>query len=183
MARLPGLVAGGLHAYDGHQHQRELAERRAAVAFAMHWHRTRQHAQQEAAAEQTLVHLQVAYAQVAGRALTDLARRSPGLQTKRRYAHHLQQAVPEHAERILNDPAWDALATVLAEAEAAGHNSATVLDQALGQRTLDDARSPARALTWRIRRLGEPGELGVRPRRVAQLAAVATHSLAHRGGL
>ncbi|MDQ0787908.1 relaxase/mobilization nuclease domain-containing protein [Streptomyces sp. B3I8] len=126
-----------------------------AVAYAMHWHRTRQHAQQQAAAEQTLIHLQAAYAQVAGPVLTDLARRSPNLQTKRRYAHHLQQAVPEHAEHILNDPAWDALATVLAEAEAAGHNPATVLDQALGQRTLDDAHSPARALTWRIRRLGE----------------------------
>jgi hypothetical protein len=126
-----------------------------AVAFAMHWHRTRQHAQQLAAAEQTLLHLQVAYAQVAKPVLTDLARRSPGLQTKRRFAHHLQQAVPGHAERILNDPDWDALATVLAEAEAAGHNAATVLDQALGQRTLDDAHSPARALTWRIRRLGE----------------------------
>ncbi|SHI08419.1 relaxase/mobilization nuclease domain-containing protein [Streptomyces sp. 3214.6] len=126
-----------------------------AVAFAMHWHRTRQHAQQLAAAEQTLLHLQVAYAQVAKLALTDLARRSPDLQTKRRFAHHLQQAVPGHAERILNDPDWDALATVLAEAEAAGHNAATVLEQALGQRTLDDAHSPARALTWRIRRLGE----------------------------
>lgn len=33
-----------------------------AVALAMHWHRTHQHAQQEAAAEQALVHLQVAYA-------------------------------------------------------------------------------------------------------------------------
>ena len=126
-----------------------------AVAYAMHWHRTRHNAQQQAAAEQTLIHLQAAYAQVAGPVLTDLARRSPGLQTKRRYAHHLQEAVPEHAERILNDPAWDALATVLAEAEAAGHTPATVLDQALRQRTLDDAHSPARALTWRIRRLGE----------------------------
>ncbi|MEU5623023.1 mobilization protein [Streptomyces tendae] len=126
-----------------------------AVAYAIHWHRIRQHAQQEAAAEQALVHLQVAYAQVAGPVLTDLARRSPSLQTKRRYAHHLQEAVPQHAERILADPAWGALATVLAEAEAAGHNAATVLDQALGQRTLDDAHRPARALTWRIRRLGE----------------------------
>jgi D-serine deaminase-like pyridoxal phosphate-dependent protein len=43
MARLPGLVAGGLHAYDGHQHQHELAERRAAVDFAMQpVHRLRQ---------------------------------------------------------------------------------------------------------------------------------------------
>ena len=126
-----------------------------AVAFAIHWHRIRQHAQQEAAAEQALLHLQVAYAQVAGPVLVGLASRAPSPQTKRRFAHHLQQAVPEHAERILADSAWDALATVLAEAESAGHKAATVLDQALGQRTLDDARSPARALTWRIRRLGE----------------------------
>ncbi|WP_338677376.1 mobilization protein [Streptomyces sp. SCSIO 30461] len=126
-----------------------------AVAFAIHWHRIRQHAQQEAAAEQALLHLQVAYAQVAEPVLVGLASRAPSPQTKLRFAHHLQQAVPEHSERILADSAWDALATVLAEAEAAGHNAATVLDQALGQRTLDDAHSPARALTWRIRRLGE----------------------------
>ncbi|ANZ18080.1 relaxase/mobilization nuclease domain-containing protein [Streptomyces noursei] len=126
-----------------------------AVAYAMHWHRTRQHAQQEAAAQQALVHLQTAYAQITEPVLAGLAHRAPSFQMKRRYAHHLQEAVPEHAERILNDPAWDALATVLAEAEAAGHNTATILDQALGQRTLDDAHSPARALTWRVRRLGE----------------------------
>ncbi|MEU6505228.1 mobilization protein [Streptomyces sp. NPDC046942] len=126
-----------------------------AVAFAMHWHRTRQHAQQEAAAEQALLHLQTAYAQTAEPVLAGLAQRSPSLQTKHRFAHHVHEAVPEHAERILDDPAWDALATVLAEAEAAGHNAALVLDQALRQRTLDDARSPARALTWRVRRLGE----------------------------
>ncbi|MFE0101328.1 mobilization protein [Streptomyces sp. NPDC059002] len=126
-----------------------------AVAFAMHWHRTHQHTQQEAAAEQALVHLQIAYAQVSEPVLAGLAQRTPGLQMKQRFARHLQQAVPDHAERILNDPAWEALATVLAEAEAAGHNATTVLDQALGQRPLDDAHSPARALTWRVRRLGE----------------------------
>ncbi|MER5612030.1 mobilization protein [Streptomyces sp. NPDC002215] len=126
-----------------------------AALLAMHWHRTHQHAQQEAAAEQALVHLQVAYTQVAEPVLTGLAQRAPSPQMKHRYAHHLRQAVPEHAERILNDPAWDALTAVLAEAEAAGHNATTVLGQALGQRTLDGARSPARALTWRIRRLGD----------------------------
>ncbi|GGY67106.1 relaxase/mobilization nuclease domain-containing protein [Streptomyces xanthochromogenes] len=126
-----------------------------AVAFARHWHRTRQHAQQEAAAEQALIHLRNAYAQITGPVLAGLAQRSPGPQAKRRFAHHLQEAVPEQAERILNDPAFDALATVLAEAETAGHNATTLLDQALGQRPLDDARSPAGALTWRIRRLGE----------------------------
>ncbi|MEV1079727.1 mobilization protein [Streptomyces sp. NPDC050211] len=126
-----------------------------AVAFAVHWHRTHHHAQQEAAAEQALVHLQIACGQVAEPVLAGLAQRAPSDQIKRRFAHHLQEAVPEHAERILTDASWEALATVLAEAEAAGHNAATVLDQALGQRTLDDAHSPARALTWRIRRLGE----------------------------
>ncbi|MFD4786157.1 mobilization protein [Streptomyces sp. NPDC058459] len=126
-----------------------------AVAFALHWHRTRQHAQQEAAAEQALLYMQTAYAQTAEAVLVGLAGRTPGPQTKRRFARHLQDVVPEHAERILSDPAWDALATVLAEAEAAGHNAATVLGQALHQRALDDARSPARALTWRIRRLGD----------------------------
>ncbi|WP_175411938.1 relaxase/mobilization nuclease domain-containing protein [Streptomyces sp. TRM64462] len=126
-----------------------------AVAFARHWHRTRRHAQQEAAAQQALVHLQTAYAHVAVPFLDDLARRTPGIQTKQRYAHHLQQAVPKHADRILQDPAWDALATVLADAETAGHSPAILLDHALGQRTLDDARNPARALTWRIHRLGQ----------------------------
>ncbi|GEC04751.1 mobilization protein [Streptomyces spinoverrucosus] len=126
-----------------------------AVAYAVHWHRTRQHAQQEAAAEEALVHLQAAHVQITEPVLARFAARAPGTQIKRRYAYHLQQAVPEHAERILNDRAWDGLATVLAEAESAGHNVSTLLDQALSQRTLDDARSPARALTWRIRRLGE----------------------------
>lgn len=126
-----------------------------AVTFARHWHHTHQHAQQEAAAHQALVHLQTAYAQVADPVLGTLARRAPGPQTTHRYARHLQEAAPDHADRILNDPAWDALAAVLAEAETAGHNPAALLEQALDQRTLDDARSPARALTWRIHRLGQ----------------------------
>ncbi|MBX7469080.1 mobilization protein [Streptomyces sp. MAG02] len=126
-----------------------------AVAFAMHWHRTHQHAQQEAAAEQALVHLQAAYGQIADPVLAGIAQRAPSLQMKQRFARHVQQAVPDHAERILNDPAWEALTTVLADAEAIGHNAATVLEQALGQRPLDGAHSPARTLTWRVRRLGQ----------------------------
>ncbi|MEW1872031.1 mobilization protein [Streptomyces caelestis] len=145
-----------------------------AVAYAMHWHRTRQHAQQQAAAEQTLIHLQAAYAQIAEPVLAGLASRAPSPQTQRRYAHHLQQTVPEQAERILADSAWEALATVLADAEAAGHNPTALLDQALRQRTLDDAHSPARALTWRIRRLGERRAPGPRAQ-----AANASHAAAH----
>ncbi|UFQ17096.1 MULTISPECIES: hypothetical protein [Streptomyces] len=41
--------------------------------------------------------------------------RRPGIQTKQRYARHLQQAVPEHADRTFLDPfldlSWDTLAT------------------------------------------------------------------------
>ncbi|MEU3185173.1 mobilization protein [Streptomyces sp. NPDC006923] len=125
-----------------------------AVAFAMHWHRIRQNAQQETAAEETLVHLRIAYEQVAEPVLAGLARQAPAVPTQRRLAQHLQEAMPEHADRILNDPGWEALATVLAEAESAGHNAGTILNQALGQRPLGDAHSPARALTWRVRRLG-----------------------------
>ncbi|GGN55707.1 mobilization protein [Streptomyces kronopolitis] len=139
-----------------------------AVVFAMHWHHKHQHAQQEAAARQTLVHLQAAYGPIVEPALGDLACRAPGQQTKHRYAHHLRQAVPEHAERIVEDRAWDALATVLAEAEARGHGAVTVLDQALSQRSLDDARHPASALTWRIQRLGQRHARG--PRAQAALA-------------
>ncbi|MEU7348199.1 mobilization protein [Streptomyces bacillaris] len=149
-----------------------------AVAFAMHWHRTHQHAQQEAAAEQALVHLQIACSRVAEPVLTGLAQRAPSLQMKHRFAYHLQQAAPEYAERILGDPAWDALAAVLAEAEAAGHNATVVIDQALGQRTLDDANNPARALTWRVRRLGErhapgPRAQAAKARSTAQRPGVA----------
>jgi hypothetical protein len=149
-----------------------------AVAYAMHWHRTHQHAQQQAAAEQTLLHLQAAYGQIAEPVLVGLASRAPSPQTKRRYAHQLQQAVPEHAERILADSAWDALATVLAEAEAAGHNATALLDQALNQHTLDDAHSPARALTWRIHRLGERHAPG--PRAQAANSSHAAHPTAPR---
>ncbi|SCF85235.1 hypothetical protein GA0115259_103625 [Streptomyces sp. MnatMP-M17] len=52
------------------------------------------HEQQASAAEQTLVHLRVAYATTAQPALTDLARRAPRQQT--------------------TAPAWPALTTALA---------------------------------------------------------------------
>lgn len=44
---------------------------------------------------------------------------------------------------------------MLADAEAQGHDAVKILGQALSQRSLDDARHPARALTWRIQRLGQ----------------------------
>ncbi|WP_369391154.1 relaxase/mobilization nuclease domain-containing protein [Streptomyces sp. CG1] len=115
----------------------------------------RHHDQQVAAAQQTLLHLQAAYRQAAPAPLARLAERKPPADTARRYAEHLRKTVPAHAEQILDEPAWDALTAVLADAQRKGHDPADLLQQAAGQRPLDDARSPAQVLTWRIQRLGE----------------------------
>ncbi|MFG2552307.1 hypothetical protein [Streptomyces sp. NPDC048581] len=63
--------------------------------------------------------------------------------------------MPAHAEQVLDETARDAFAAVLADAEREGHDPAILLQQAAGQRPLDDARSPTEVLTWRIQRLGE----------------------------
>ncbi|MEV8070843.1 mobilization protein [Streptomyces sp. NPDC085995] len=148
-----------------------------AVAYAAHWHRTHRHAQQQAAAEQTLVHLQAVSAYIAEPVLAGLVSRAPTPQTKDRYAYHLRQATPEHAEGILQDGAWDMLVTALAEAEAAGHEAARILGHAISRRSLDDAHSPARTLTWRVRRLGQrqapsPRARAASARHAAQAPAV-----------
>ncbi|WP_019061644.1 relaxase/mobilization nuclease domain-containing protein [Streptomyces prunicolor] len=123
------------------------------VIAAARWHQLRHHDQQVAAAHQTLVHLQAAYDQAAAVPLAALAQRRPPQQTVDRHIYHLRQAVPDHAEQVVEDPAFGALTAVLAEAEAAGHDPEQLLQQAADQRALDDADSPARVLTWRIQRL------------------------------
>lgn len=112
------------------------------------------HDQRVAAAQQTLRHLQAAYGQAAPVPLSRLAGRKPPSDVRRRYAEQLRKAVPAHAEQILGEAAWDALSAVLANAQHAGHDPAALLRQAAGQRPLDDARSPAEVLTWRVQRLG-----------------------------
>jgi hypothetical protein len=114
------------------------------------WHETRGHQQQAAAAQQTLVHLQTAYRQTAGAVLADLAARTPSPQATERLATALCATIPEHADRILTDPAWPALATTLAKAESAGQNPRHTLTAAAGQRELDTADHPAEVLNWRI---------------------------------
>ncbi|MFF4762790.1 relaxase/mobilization nuclease domain-containing protein [Streptomyces sp. NPDC001292] len=122
-----------------------------AIAAAR-WHQLRHHDQQVAAAQQTLLHLQAAYDQAAAAPLTALGKRRPPQQTVDRHIHHIRRAVPEHAEQVLADPAIDALTAALAKAEALGHNPEQLLKQAAGQRALDDARSPAGTLAWRMQR-------------------------------
>ncbi|MGA5879518.1 relaxase/mobilization nuclease domain-containing protein [Streptomyces cellulosae] len=113
------------------------------------------HDRQVAAARQTLTHLQAAYDQIAPSSLAVLAGRRPSNATVHRYAHTLHEVLPSHSGQILTEAAWPALTAALAAAEAAGHNPATVLQQAAQQRSLSDAKSASEVLVWRIQRLGD----------------------------
>lgn len=66
---------------------------------------------------------------------------------------HIRQTVPEHADQIINSPAWDALTAALTDAQTAGHDPGRLLRQTADQRTLNDAHSPAKVLAWRIHRM------------------------------
>jgi len=114
------------------------------------WHETRGHQQQAAAAHQSLVHLQTAYQQTAAPVLAGLAARTPSPLAAQRLATDVRQAVPDHATRILADPAWPALATTLAKAESAGQNPRRTLATAAQLSELDTTERPAEVLNWRI---------------------------------
>ncbi|MFB1042345.1 relaxase/mobilization nuclease domain-containing protein [Streptomyces chrestomyceticus] len=131
---------------------------------AVRWHHLRHHDQQATAARQTHLHLQTAYDQAAAAPLAALARRKPAAPTIERFVALVRETVPAHAQQIVDDPAWHALASALTNAETTRHQPATLLQQAAAQRTLDDTRSPARTLTWRIRRLTQPPATTARPR-------------------
>ncbi|WP_405659381.1 relaxase/mobilization nuclease domain-containing protein [Streptomyces sp. NBC_00079] len=128
------------------------------VIAAARWHQLHRHDQQVTAAHQTLLHLQAAYDHAAAAPLAALAQRQPPQQAVERQIRRLRQVVPDHAEQVIADPAFDALAVALAEAEAAGHDPERLLQQAADQRALDDAGSAARVLIWRIQRLTAPSE-------------------------
>ncbi|MGW7689551.1 relaxase/mobilization nuclease domain-containing protein [Streptomyces asiaticus] len=125
------------------------------VTAAAHWHQLRQHDQQVAAARQALLHLRTAYEQAAAGPLAALAQRQPPAHTIERHAKQIRTVVPDYAEEVLEDPAWAGLATVLTEAETAGHDPERLLQHVARQRTLDDAHSAAQVLTWRILRLSQ----------------------------
>ncbi|MEW2622870.1 mobilization protein [Streptomyces sp. NPDC048106] len=146
-----------------------------AVIAAVRWHQLRHHDQQVAAAHQALVHLQAAYEQTAIAPLTVLAQRRPPAQVVERHILLIRQTVPDHAEQVLEDPAFDALAAVLADAEKAGHDPKQLLQQAADQRALDDARRPARVLTWRVERLSTRSAPSARAR-AAQAQSAARRS-------
>ncbi|MDH6628313.1 hypothetical protein M2271_006145 [Streptomyces sp. LBL] len=144
------------------------------VIAAARWHQARHHDQQVAAAHQALAYLQTAYEHAAASPLAALAQHKPPAHTVERHAQHLRAVLPDHAEQVLDDPAWPALAAALAQAETAGHDPRQLLQHAADQRALDDARSTARTLTWRIQRLGERHAPGPRAQ-----APNAHHAVVH----
>ncbi|WOI63226.1 relaxase/mobilization nuclease domain-containing protein [Streptomyces fradiae] len=121
-----------------------------ATIVAARWHEAKNHAHQTEAARQTLHHLQAAADRALTPVVTSLTTRRPNDQARRTLAHDVRAAVPDHADRILADPAWPALATVLADAEAGGHKPHQLLKEAAAQRELTTARQPARVLIARI---------------------------------
>ncbi|WP_333768196.1 relaxase/mobilization nuclease domain-containing protein [Streptomyces sp. IBSBF 2435] len=117
------------------------------------WHAARHHNQQVEATRRTLADLQAAYDQASAAPLAALAQRRPPQPATERHAQRVRQTIPTHADQILNDPTWPALATAFTDAETTGHDPTQLLRQAADQRALDDAHSPAQVLTWRLQRL------------------------------
>ncbi len=121
-----------------------------AVIVAGRWHEAKGHTHQADAARQAIQHLQSAADSALTPTLTALEARRPKEEARRTLANDVRAAVPEHAERILADPGWPALATVLADAEAGGHTPHQLLKEAAASRELGTARRPARVLVTRI---------------------------------
>lgn len=136
------------------------------VIAAAHWHGKKNHAQQAAAAHQAAEHLRAAYQSAAQHPMAVLHHRGRRLSQplQRRQAAHLRQAVPELAEQILAEPGWHALAATLADAEAAGHEPAALLTEAVARRELDTADSVSDVLVWRLRRMADlPADASTMP--------------------
>ncbi|MFI0155773.1 relaxase/mobilization nuclease domain-containing protein [Streptomyces lydicus] len=123
---------------------------------AARWHSARGHAQQAAAAQQAAQHLRAAYRTAATTPMNALrahGRRLPE-PVRRRYAGTLEATLPQHADHLLRETGWDALAATLDQAERAGHDPDALLQQAIAWRELDTADSVTDVLVWRLRRLG-----------------------------
>ncbi|MFI0743296.1 relaxase/mobilization nuclease domain-containing protein [Streptomyces sp. NPDC021100] len=127
------------------------------VAAAAHWHGKKQHTQQAAAARQAAEHLRAAYRAAAGPPMAALHQRGRHLSQplQRRHAATLRTALPHLAEQVLAETGWYALAATLADAEAAGHDPATLLTEAAARRELTTAESISDVLVWRLRRMAD----------------------------
>ncbi|GAA2530800.1 MULTISPECIES: relaxase/mobilization nuclease domain-containing protein [Streptomyces] len=127
------------------------------ITAAVHWHAKKGHAQQAAAAHQAAEHLRAAYQAAAAQPLGVLYQRGRRLNRPllQRQTVVLREALPGLAERILAEPGWYALAATIADAEAAGHDPAALLSDAVTRRELDTADSVSDVLVWRLRRMAD----------------------------
>ncbi|MCW2874627.1 hypothetical protein [Actinacidiphila oryziradicis] len=71
--------------------------------------------------------------------------------TRTRHADTLRTVLPDHADRIQNEPNWPALAATLTQAERSGHDTIALLHKAVEERELDTADSLSDVLIWRLR--------------------------------
>lgn len=114
-----------------------------ATLAALRWHQHRHHNQQAAAAQRALRQLQSAYIEAAAVPMAALAQQRPPQLTVERHIAMVRQVVPEYAEKIVEDTAFDALTATLVQAQGAGHAPEQILRTAIGRRTLADTEHPA----------------------------------------
>jgi hypothetical protein len=140
-----------------------------AVAAAR-WHSARGHAQQAEASRQTAQHLRAAYRRAATAPMRALRTQGRALPETERRTHEItiRAALPRHLTHADTDTQYDALAATLAQAEQAGHDPRTLLQQAIGMRELDSADDVNDVLVWRLRRLANlpahPGNTAPSPK-------------------
>jgi len=128
------------------------------LSAAATWHSAHSHEQQARAARTTAQHLRAIHKEMAARPMDTLAKRGRALsaQARDRQLAAVGQALHgEMGQRLVKEPAWDALAATLAEAEAAGHDPVALLAQAQERRELDTAESMSAVLVWRIRKIAQ----------------------------
>ncbi|MFI9565340.1 MULTISPECIES: relaxase/mobilization nuclease domain-containing protein [Streptomyces] len=127
------------------------------ITAAAHWHAKKGHAQQAEAAARAAEHLRTAYQAAAAQPIGVLYQRGRRLSRPvlQRQTVLLREALPGLAEQILAEPGWYALAATIAEADAAGHDPAALLSDAVERRELDTADSVSDVLVWRMRRTAD----------------------------
>ncbi|MER5613923.1 mobilization protein [Streptomyces sp. NPDC002215] len=148
---------------------------------AARWHSARGHAQQAHASRQTAEHLRAAYRQAATtpmRALRDQGRALPEAE-RRTHEATIRAALPQQRRHEGGTSAkTDALAATLAQAEQAGHDPKTLLQQAIDMRELDTAEDVNDVLVWRLRRLAQlPAHPDEAPRRPQPTVSRPTSSI------
>ncbi|MBC3988745.1 relaxase/mobilization nuclease domain-containing protein [Streptomyces sp. AC563] len=124
------------------------------ITATAHWHAKKGHAQQAGAAARTAEYLRTAYQAAAAQPLGALYRQGRHLSQPvlQRQTAVLRTTLPGLAEQILAEPGWYALAATIAQAADLGHDTTTLLTDAVERRELDSADSVSDVLVWRLRR-------------------------------